>query len=141
MLPLALLLRRPPPLETLAHPEAVARQTHALGFSPSTLQVLLVIAAGAVAVILTTGFIRFSFDGLREAIIHGGLGHLELMPAGTAGPAGPDRSAPPALADEACRLLPQAVQWLQPGLGHLAHEEDPVGTAQQILRWCGAGEL
>src|SRR4029079_5980260 len=34
---------------------------------------LLVIAAGAVALILTTGFIRFSFDGLREAIIHGGL--------------------------------------------------------------------
>jgi putative ABC transport system permease protein len=60
---------------------------------------LLVIAAGAVAVILTGGFIRFSFDGLGEAIIHGGLGHLELMPAATAGPAGPDRSAPPALAD------------------------------------------
>jgi putative ABC transport system permease protein len=60
---------------------------------------LLVIAAGAVALILTTGFIRFSFDGLREAIIHGGLGHLELMPASTAGPSGPDRSAPPALAD------------------------------------------
>jgi magnesium chelatase accessory protein len=37
--------------------------------------------------------------------------------------------------------LPQAVQWLQPGLGHLAHEEDPVGTAQQILRWCGAGQV
>ncbi|HEV7502761.1 MAG TPA: FtsX-like permease family protein [Vicinamibacteria bacterium] len=60
---------------------------------------LLVIAAGAVAVVLTAGFIRFSFDGLREAIIHGGLGHLELMPAATAGPTGPDRSAPPALAD------------------------------------------
>jgi putative ABC transport system permease protein len=60
---------------------------------------LLVIAAGAVALILTGGFIRFSFDGLREALIHGGLGHLELMPAATAGPAGPDRSAPPALAD------------------------------------------
>src|SRR6185503_18581760 len=52
-----------------------------------TLLSLLVIAAGAVAVILTGGFIRFSFDGLREAIIHGGLGHLELMPAATAGPA------------------------------------------------------
>jgi putative ABC transport system permease protein len=63
-----------------------------------TLLSLLVVAAGAVAVILTAGFIRFSFDGLREAIIHGGLGHLELMPASTGGPAGPDRSAPPALA-------------------------------------------
>lgn len=60
---------------------------------------LLVIAAGAVAVILTTGFIRFSFEGLREAIIHGGLGHLELMPAATASATGPDRSAPPALED------------------------------------------
>lgn len=45
MLPLALLLRRPPPLEAVALPGAVARQSHALGFSPSTLQTLLVIAA------------------------------------------------------------------------------------------------
>ena len=58
---------------------------------------LLVIAAGAVAIILTAGFIRFSFDGLREAIIHGGLGHLELMPAATSRDGLPDRSAPPAL--------------------------------------------
>ena len=50
-----------------------------------------------------------------------------------------DQTVPPALADEACRLLPHAVQWRQAGLGHLAHEEDPAGTAQQILRWCGAG--
>ena len=64
-----------------------------------TLLSLLVIAAGTVALILTTGFIRFSFDGLREALIHGGLGHLELMPAATAGATGPDRSAPPAFAD------------------------------------------
>ena len=49
-----------------------------------------------------------------------------------------DQTVPPALADEACRLLPQARQWRQAGLGHLAHEEDPVGTARQILRWCGA---
>jgi putative ABC transport system permease protein len=48
--------------------------------------------------ILTAGFIRFSFDGLREALIHGGLGHLELMPAATGGTGGPDRSAPPAFA-------------------------------------------
>jgi putative ABC transport system permease protein len=60
---------------------------------------LLVIAAGSAAMILTAGFIRFSFDGLGEAIIHGGLGHLELMPAATAGPSGPDRSAPPAFED------------------------------------------
>jgi magnesium chelatase accessory protein len=47
-----------------------------------------------------------------------------------------DQTVPPALADEACRLMPQARQWLQPGLGHLAHEEDPNGTAAQILHWC-----
>jgi putative ABC transport system permease protein len=64
-----------------------------------TLLTLLVIAAGTAAVILTSGFIRFSFDGLREAIIHGGLGHLELMPAATARDGGPDRSAPPAFSD------------------------------------------
>jgi putative ABC transport system permease protein len=31
--------------------------------------------------LLTAGFIRFSFDGLREAMIHGGLGHLEIASA------------------------------------------------------------
>ncbi len=64
-----------------------------------TLLSMLVVAAGAIAVILTAGFVRFSFEGLREAIIHGGLGHLELTPAKTAGPTGPDRAAPPAFAD------------------------------------------
>jgi magnesium chelatase accessory protein len=49
-----------------------------------------------------------------------------------------DQTVPPALAEEARRRMPQAQLWLQPGLGHLAHEEDPAGTAQQILRWCGA---
>ena len=48
-----------------------------------------------------------------------------------------DQTVPPALADEACRLMPQAQVWVQPGLGHLAHEQDPAGTALQILRWCG----
>jgi MFS family permease len=46
MLPLALLLRRPPPSgETVAVPGAPARPSHALGLSPSALQTLLVIAA------------------------------------------------------------------------------------------------
>ena len=49
-----------------------------------------------------------------------------------------DLTVPPALADEACRRLPQAQKWLQQGLGHLAHEQDPLGTARQILRWCDA---
>jgi putative ABC transport system permease protein len=64
-----------------------------------TLLSLLVVAAGSVAIILTAGFIRFSFDGLREAIIHGGLGHLELMPVATSRDGLPDRSAPPAFAE------------------------------------------
>lgn len=49
-----------------------------------------------------------------------------------------DQTVPPALADQACHLLPQARAWVQNGLGHLAHEEDPIGTAAQILRWCKA---
>jgi magnesium chelatase accessory protein len=47
-----------------------------------------------------------------------------------------DQTVPPALADAACMRLPQAQQYLQPGLGHLAHEQDPTGTAQHILRCC-----
>ncbi|MCZ8253830.1 MAG: alpha/beta fold hydrolase [Hylemonella sp.] len=47
-----------------------------------------------------------------------------------------DQAIPPSLADEACRRLPQAVARRREGLGHLAHEEDPVGAAQQILQWC-----
>ena len=47
-----------------------------------------------------------------------------------------DRTVPPALAAQAVRLLPQTRTWVQTGLGHLAHEQDPVGTAQQMLRWC-----
>ena len=49
-----------------------------------------------------------------------------------------DQTVSPELADEACRRLPQARKWIQAGLGHLAHEQDPAGTAQQILHWCGA---
>lgn len=43
-----------------------------------TATTLAVVAAGTVALVLTAGFVRFSFDGLREAMIHGGLGHLEV---------------------------------------------------------------
>jgi putative ABC transport system permease protein len=45
-----------------------------------TLLSLLIVAAGTVGTLLTTGFIRFSFEGLREAIIHGGIGHIEVVP-------------------------------------------------------------
>ncbi len=42
---------------------------------------LAVVAAGTVALLLTAGFIDFSFAGLSEAMIHGGLGHLEVARA------------------------------------------------------------
>jgi len=45
-----------------------------------TLLSLLIVAAGTIGTLLTTGFIRFSFEGLREAIIHGGIGQLEVVP-------------------------------------------------------------
>lgn len=43
---------------------------------------LLVIAAGTAALVLTLGYIRHSFDGLRDALVFGGLGHLAVMPKG-----------------------------------------------------------
>ena len=46
-----------------------------------------------------------------------------------------DQTVPPALADEACQRLPQAHLWRQAGLGHLAHEEDAVGTVAQLRAW------
>ena len=49
-----------------------------------------------------------------------------------------DQTVPPALAEEALLRLPQAQLQLQSGLGHLAHEQDPEGTARQILAWCAA---
>lgn len=42
---------------------------------------LAIVGAGTIGLLLTAGFIRFSFDGLREAMIHGGLGHLEIASA------------------------------------------------------------
>jgi putative ABC transport system permease protein len=56
---------------------------------------LAIVAAGTAGLLLTAGFIRFSFDGLREAMIHGGLGHLEIATAaavGRRGEAALDRS-------------------------------------------------
>lgn len=49
-----------------------------------------------------------------------------------------DQTVPPAMAREACLRMPQAQCVMQQGLGHLAHEQDPQGTVQQILRWCNA---
>ena len=47
-----------------------------------------------------------------------------------------DQTVPPSMAHAACKLMPQARVFEQQGLGHLAHEEDPAGTAQLILTHC-----
>lgn len=46
-----------------------------------------------------------------------------------------DHTVPLALSDQALALLPQAQRVVAPGLGHLAHEEDPEGTARQLIAW------
>jgi putative ABC transport system permease protein len=60
---------------------------------------LLVIGIGVAALLLTAGFVRYSFGGLSEAIISGGLGHLEVAPRASVESASPaDRAGtPPAL--------------------------------------------
>ncbi len=45
-----------------------------------------------------------------------------------------DRAVPPADAVRVQALLPHATIDTQPGLGHLAHEEDPAGTAALVFR-------
>ncbi len=47
-----------------------------------------------------------------------------------------DQTVPPSMAHEVCKLMPQARVFEQHGLGHLAHEEDPAGTAHLILTHC-----
>lgn len=42
---------------------------------------LLIVSVGTAGLLLTVGFVRYSFEGLRDAIIRGGLGHLEVTPA------------------------------------------------------------
>ncbi|MEO8678366.1 MAG: FtsX-like permease family protein [Vicinamibacterales bacterium] len=52
-----------------------------------TLLSLLVVCVGFIGLLLTAGFVRASFVGLREAVIQGGLGHLEVVPAADLGAA------------------------------------------------------
>ena len=40
--------------------------------------VILIIATGALAAMLTLGFILASFEGLRESTIRGGVGHIQV---------------------------------------------------------------
>jgi len=60
---------------------------------------LLVIASGTAALLLTAGFVRFSFSGLEDAIIRGGLGHFEVVLEDEAALASTQRAALPRLAD------------------------------------------
>lgn len=63
---------------------------------------LAIVGCGTAAIVLTAGFVRFSFDGLREAMIHGGLGHLEVTAADAVaarGAGGLDRPASARLDD------------------------------------------
>jgi len=46
-----------------------------------------------------------------------------------------DQTVPRTMAHEASLRLPQAKLVMQTTLGHLAHEQDPVGTAQLVMRW------
>lgn len=49
---------------------------------------------------------------------------------------GNDHTVPPSHADRVIRLLPSAQKRLLPGLGHLAHEEDPGRVADLVREWC-----
>jgi putative ABC transport system permease protein len=64
-----------------------------------TLLSLLIVGMGAASMLLVAGFVRQSFDGLREAIIEGGIGHFEIAPAvedDGGGTTGLGTGAPPA---------------------------------------------
>jgi magnesium chelatase accessory protein len=51
---------------------------------------------------------------------------------------GNDRTVPPRQALDVQRLVPHATICSMPGLGHLAHEEQPAAAAKIILELCGA---
>lgn len=73
---------------------------------------LLIVAAGTIVILLTAGFVRFSFQGLGEAIIHGGLGHIEVAPQGDIEESGPSPERPglPGMQDwEAVRIEIEAM--------------------------------
>ena len=54
---------------------------------------LLVVGTGTAALLLTAGFILFSFRGLEAGFVHGGLAHLEVVDAAAAASGGAAGSA------------------------------------------------
>jgi putative ABC transport system permease protein len=95
-----------------------------------TLISLLVVATGTVALVLTAGFIAFSFRGLGEALVRGGLGHLEVTDAAAAGTAGRlDRPPGAALAD--WRALRERLAGL-PGIEAIGANVHLMGVASGV---------
>jgi magnesium chelatase accessory protein len=69
----------------------------------------------------------WNLDSLKNRL--GQIGHV-LLHIGEN-----DQTVPVSLAHEAVRCMPSATLILKPGLGHLAHEEQPQSTASEILQW------
>jgi putative ABC transport system permease protein len=92
---------------------------------------LAVVAAGAAALVLVAGFVRFSFDGLAEALVRGGLGHLEVAVAeevARRGSASLDRPAARGIAD--WRALRAELEAL-PGVAAVGATLHVMGLAQR----------
>ena len=82
-----------------------------------TLLSLLIVACGSAGLVVTAGFIRFSFQGLETTLIHGGLGHLEVLAAGSPTTA-TERSGVPDMEDwEALRAGVEAVPHVRAASG------------------------
>jgi putative ABC transport system permease protein len=98
-----------------------------------TLLSLLMVASGTASLLLTAGFVRFSFDGLENAIVHGGVGHLEVLPESEAASAiaAPERSGPPELTNwEALREEIQRTPGVR-GAGGVIHLTGMMSHAQE----------
>jgi putative ABC transport system permease protein len=102
---------------------------------------LLVVAVSGAALLLTRGFIRHSFEGLRGALIRGGLAHLEVfpIPEGQDENATPDRSQPPALHDwENLRRAVEAVPNVRGATGVVVLQ-GLIGRGERSVPFVGAG--
>ena len=63
------------------------------------------VALGVTGIVVAAGFVDFTLWGLRQAIVYGGLGHLQILPARVDPRARLDRAAIDA-ADEVLRRMP-----------------------------------
>lgn len=74
---------------------------------------------------------QWRLDGLRAALPQGDVPTLLIAGAG-------DRAVPAATSERAAARMPQAEARILPGLGHLAHEEDPAAVAALIRDFLSA---